>query len=189
MKAEGVQLTKTAEPAALIFAEEPVGVIFDDGEAVAAGQVEDRVHFAADASIVDRHDGLSARGQECFESCFVEIQGVRTDIAENRFGAAQDESVDGRDEGEGGHDDFIAGLEFEKKSGHLEGVSAGGSEQGFVNAQFFFEQIMALAGEETITGDMPAFNCLSHVAAFLAGEARPVEWNLRRLRHQLSALK
>jgi hypothetical protein len=100
--------------------EQPVGVVFDDGDALRRRELEDRVHLARDAGVVDGHDRLRTLGQERRETRIVDVEGVRPDVREDRLGAAQDERVGGGDEREGRNDHLVARTDPEQHRAHLE---------------------------------------------------------------------
>src|SRR5262245_43593846 len=129
MKALSRQRSECAEIAASIFSEEPMCVVFYHRHAVTLGDLEDCIHLATDARVVNHHDCTSSRRDQLLGSALVEIQGVRSDVGENRAGAADNKSIDCGDEGIGGHDDFVAGFYVEQEGHHLEGVSARGCEE------------------------------------------------------------
>jgi len=168
---------ESAEPAAAVFAEEAVGVVFDDGEIVFAREGEDGVHFAADARVVHGNDGAGARGDELRELTFVEVERVGADVGENDAGAAEREGVGGRDEGEGRKDDLVAGLDVEQQRGHLERVRAGSGDERARNAEDGFEQLLGFAGEGFVAGDLAGGERLVDVVVFVSDDGRVVERN------------
>ena len=107
---------------------------------VPSGQVEDRVHLAADAGVVNGDNGPGARGDQALKLALVQVQRVRPDVDEHGLGAAQDEGVGGGHEGERRHDHLVAGLDVEQQGRHLQRVRAGSGEQGASQSQFVLEQ-------------------------------------------------
>ena len=81
---------------AAIFAEEPVGVVLDDGDPCRPGDLEDRIHLAGHPRVVHRDDRTRPAGDQAFEPALVEVQGVATDVDEDRGGATEHERIDGR---------------------------------------------------------------------------------------------
>ena len=82
-----------------------------------------------------------ALGYERFQLCLVNVERIGTDVGEYRFRAAQDEGVDGGDEGEGGDDDLVPLPDIEQDRAHLQGGGAGRSEEHRRNRQFPLQQI------------------------------------------------
>ena len=166
---------KVPEVPAPVSAEQAVRVVLDDRDAAARRDREDGVHLAADAGVVHGHDGPGARRDETLELALVQVQRVGADVGEDGPGAAQHEGVDRRDEGEGGHDDLVAGRDAQEQRRHLEGVRAGGRQERGGHAQRLREEGVAGAGELAVAGEMAARDGPAHVLLFPPRQAGPVE--------------
>ncbi len=57
LRCEGPERAQVPSP---VLGEETVGVILDDGHIMSVSHFEDRVHFAADACVVHRHNRMGA---------------------------------------------------------------------------------------------------------------------------------
>ena len=97
----------TEEPVA-VFAEKAVRVVFDHSQVLVASNLQDRVHFTADASVVHGHDRPGVPGDQVGQFFFVEIKSVRPHVGEDWTRAAEDEGVSRGNKAEGWQNDFIA---------------------------------------------------------------------------------
>src|SRR5580765_6644469 len=107
---------------ALVFAEQAMRIVLDDGNAVLPGYGHDSIQLAAHAGVMDHHDSFGPGRDEAFQFTFVEVQSVRTDIDENRASASEHEGVYSGNESERGNDYFVALFEVQQQAGHLQRV-------------------------------------------------------------------
>lgn len=128
---------------------------------------------------MDRHDRFRARRDLRLKPGFVQVEGIRPHVNENRFRPAQDEGVDRRDKSERGDDDFVAWPDVEQDGAHLQGVGAGGGQQGFGDAELLFKQGMALFRERAVAGDVAVGDGFSHVFHLAPHRDRTVEVNAK----------
>ena len=142
---------------------------------MAAGDLQDGIHLTGHAGVMHRHNGLGERGNEILDLRFVQVERVGSDIRKYRAHAAQDKGINRGDKGEGGENNFVTGLAFDQQGRHLQGMRAGGGDEGFGDTQLGFEQLTALAGEGAITGDVPAGDRLGDVGHLQAGRGGFVE--------------
>ena len=175
MEALGGQAPKGPQRAALVGAEEAVGVVLDHGYAVPAGDLEDGVHLAGHAGIVHGHHGPGAGRDERLELRLVQVEGVGTDVDEDRAGTAEHERVHRGHEGERRHNDLVAWPDVQEQRGEFEGVRAGRREQDLRHAQRLFEERVAAARIGPVPGDVALLEGVGHVAHLGADEARLVE--------------
>ena len=150
-------------------------VVLDDRCAGAVSNLLDRVHLAADAGVVDRHDDPGPPADDLGQPSLIEVQGVLADVGEDRPGTAQSEGVGGRDEGEGGHHDLVARLHVKEQSCKFQGIGAGGRQQDLGHAQEPGQGGLGALGEAAVAGDVAGIESLRHVLALPAFEAGPVE--------------
>ena len=114
-----------AERTVPIAGDQPLRGILDDEQVVSIGDGHDRVHVAAHARVVDRHDGPRPRRDGRFDLRLVEVQRVRPDIDEDRRRPPQHEGIGRRHERERRHDDLVSGPDPTQDRGHLEGGRRG----------------------------------------------------------------
>jgi hypothetical protein len=100
VKALGGQATERAQITALVLAEQTVRVILDDGYAMPPGRVQNGVHLASNAGVVNYDNCFSTRCDEVCKFGLIKIKSVRSDVDEDGPGASQHESIDGRDKRE-----------------------------------------------------------------------------------------
>lgn len=143
---QGGQVADAAQLPPLVGGADGVGRILDDDEAVFFGNRHDGVHLAGDAAVVHRHDGAGTRGDRGGDAAFIDVERVVADVNEDRDPAAQHEGVRHGGEGEGRHDDFVAGPDAGEQCGHLERGGAGGREEGPVTAGQRLQPLLAGSG-------------------------------------------
>ena len=170
VEALGGHAAERAEEPALVLAEKAVGVVLDDGGVVPRGDLEDGIHLAADARVVDGHDSLGPGGDERLQLRLIEVERIRPDIRENRLGATKHKGVGRGDEGEGRDDDLVARLEVQQQGGHLNRMRAGCGQQRLAHTEQRFDQGVALPGEGLVTGDLADGHCLEDVLQFAADQ-------------------
>ena len=105
----------------------------------------DRLHVAALAKEVYRHNGFGARSDGRFYDFGSHIEGVRVHVHHHRAKAQQCNDLSRSHIGESGHDDFVAGFEVQSHEGYLEGVGAVGAGDDVPGAEVGF-QILLKAG-------------------------------------------
>src|SRR4030065_2187836 len=89
---------------------------------------------------------------------FIEVQGVRADIDKYGPGSPDGKGVDCGNKSERGYDNFIAGLDIQQESGHLERVGTRSSQQSLCHSQPLLQPGMTLACEGTVAGHMGIFD-------------------------------
>jgi len=152
-------------------------IVLDDGNPVGFAESKDAIHFAADAGIMDGDDGSCARGNEASNLLLINVQRIRADVAEDRARATQHERINRGDECEGRNDDFVAGLNIEKKRGHLQRIRARGCQKSLGNSESFFEKLLTFCCKVAVSGNVGAFKRLKNVAKLVAGKTRSIEWD------------
>jgi len=112
-----------------------LGAVFDDGDAVGAGEVHEVGQVDGPAAEVDGDDRLGAGGEVGLHRGCIQVAAVAVDVGEHRRGAAHDGGGGGRDEGAGGGDDLVAGADAEGYQGELERLGAVVQGDGVVAAE------------------------------------------------------
>ena len=86
-------------------------------QAVRCCILHDSIHLAADAGVMDDGHRTGARRDQPLQVAFVKVERLRPDVDEHRSGAAQDEGVGSRVEGEGQDGYLVArpGVEQEER--------------------------------------------------------------------------
>src|SRR6266513_2315899 len=93
VETERRQFTKGAEISVAIFPLKTMCLILYHGDAMPSGSGHYRLHFAANACVVYEKNRFRARGNALFDLALINVQRVRANIHEDRFGAAQDKRV------------------------------------------------------------------------------------------------
>ncbi len=88
VKALGGHSAEGAQVFAFVLAKQAVGVIFDDGDAVATGDGADRIHLTADPGVMNADDGARARGNESLQLGLIQVEGIGANVDKYRPGAA-----------------------------------------------------------------------------------------------------
>ena len=83
MKAERGEVGKRAEPLALEFPIQSVGIVFDDRDAPRSGHLANDIHLAANAGVVHNDNRACLRGNQLFELPFIDAQRAGVHIAEH----------------------------------------------------------------------------------------------------------
>ena len=161
--AVAAEVSECAEGLPLVGGHHALGGVFHHQQIVLSGDFVNLVHFAGHSRVVDGDDGLCLFGNGLFHQIFVHVHGVGADIHEHAFCTSGDEGVGGGNEGEGGHDDFIAGLNGAQVGCHFQGMGAAGGEKGLCGVCMLFEPDMALLVEGAVATDAAAFYGLLHV--------------------------
>ncbi len=175
MEALRAEHAQRAEPTTTVFSEQSVRVVLDDRDPVTAADVEQRVHLAGDAGVVQRDDRLCALRDRALHARLVQIQRVGPHVAEHRLRAAHRVGQRGRDESERGHDHFTLGVATGQEPAHLERVRAVRRQQDLARAQRLLEQLVTGLREVAVARDVPALDRLGDVALLVAGEGGLVE--------------
>src|SRR5262249_49427726 len=81
-------------------------------EAITAGNVEDGVHVARIAELVDRNDCLPAWRNSVFYVVGLDVPGIWIHFAQYRSRTAMAREVGGGDETDGGNDHLVPGAKF-----------------------------------------------------------------------------
>ncbi len=125
-----------------------VGGVFDDGEVVLAGDLEDGGHVAGVAGVVHDDDGFGARGDAGCDGGGGDGEVVGAgDVCEYDAGAGVEDGVGGGDEGEGGEDDFISGADAEGDAGEVEGFGGVGDGEAVGGGGELGEVLFELGGD------------------------------------------
>ena len=84
METLGRQHAERAQIAALVFAEQPVGIVFHHGDMPLPGDLQDGVHFAAHPGIMHRNYGFGLRCDQGFQPGFVQVKRIWSDVRKDR---------------------------------------------------------------------------------------------------------
>jgi hypothetical protein len=174
MEAGGRQ-TKRAERPAPVGRAERLRRVFDEHQLSIGGDGGELVHLARDTGVVDRDDRSRVSGDRRADQRLVDREGLRMHVDEHRHRAAQDEGVGRRHEGERRHDHFVARLHLGEQRTHLQGRRSRMGQQRLAAAGAPLQPFVALAGEETVAGQVRARDRLADVVELASGDVRPVE--------------
>ena len=92
--------------------------VLDDRDAARRGDLEDAFDGRGASADVDRNDGTRPRRDRARERVRGDGQRRRIDVDEHRRRAGERHRVDGRDEGEVRHDDFVSAANAEGRGYH-----------------------------------------------------------------------
>ena len=175
MEGVAAEIADGAERSALVGAHDALCGIFDDLEPVPPRDLHDRVHLACHTGVVDSDNGACLVGNRRFKLCFVNVHGVRADIAEYKLCAAEHHCGSGAGESKAWEDDFIAGLEFAEQRRHIERTGAACREQHAVRMKMRLHPFVAESCELSVAGDFAGFDRKADICHFIAGDRRFVE--------------
>jgi len=125
--------------------------------------------------VVDRDDRFRARGETRLDERLVEIERVASYVDEDRPRAAKHEGVDGGDERECGHDDFVARFNVEKQCRHLQCVGTRGRQQDVGDAEAHVRAARCIARERPVPCGPATLDGLPEVLDLLALQADSIE--------------
>ena len=133
VEAEGGRDAERAAGPPLVQRAVRLAGVFDDGQAAARGELEDRIHVGRLAVEMHRHDRPGARGDRGLDGGRVDVGRVRQAVDEDRRGAGVADRLGGSDEGVDRDDDLVAGADAGGLQGQAHGVGAradAGAEAG-----------------------------------------------------------
>ena len=147
-------------------------------QVVAAGDVHDGVHLAADAGVVDDADDLCLIGDGGFDLRLVNVHGVRTNIHKHRHRPHQHKGIGGGDKRVGRQDHLVSGFQIAQQSGQLQCVRAGGGEQHLRRPRLLLQQLVAPLGKRAVAAEFVIDQyCLSHIVQLFPRVGRHIERN------------
>ena len=120
VEADTCERAERPEEAAMIGRPDCLCRILDQHQSMAARDIDDLAHLAANARVVDDADGAGTVRDGGFNQLFVKVLRIRPDVDEDGHGATQNEGIRRAGEGEGRHYDFIAGTDLGEKASHFE---------------------------------------------------------------------
>jgi len=107
-----------------------LGTVFDHGETLGAGQIEDRGHVGGPAAEVHHRDGLGAGGDQRRDRVGGDGTAFSVNIGEHRLGAEKHGAGSGGDKSARRSDQFIAGAQADGQIGSRESQGAIGHGDG-----------------------------------------------------------
>ena len=123
-EAEDGEVAEAAGATPLVARAEGLAGVFDDDQAVLAGDRADGVGVGRQTEQVDRHDGLGHGGDGAGDGRGIDVQGLGVDVDEDRSGARLHDRLGGRVEGERRGDDLVALADAGRLEGDREAVGA-----------------------------------------------------------------
>jgi hypothetical protein len=107
-----------------------LGRVLDQGEPMALGQGQDRLHGRHLTEQVHHHDPPGPRRDGLLDGLGRDVEGGGIDVHEHRRAARVVDGARGGEEGEGGGDHLVTGLEVEGAKREQEGIGAAGATDG-----------------------------------------------------------
>ena len=123
-EAEDGEVAKAAGAAPLVARAERLAGVFDDHQAVLAGDRAHGVGVGRQAEQVDRHDGLGHGRDGAGDGRGVDVQRIGVDVDEDRARAGLHDRFGGRIEGEGRGDDLVALAHAGRLQGDRQAIGA-----------------------------------------------------------------
>ena len=114
-----------------------MGRIFDHGNAIRLGDIENRVHVGTLAEEMHRHDRLRPTRDLLFDFVSIDVVRQRVDIREHGRRPESGHGAGRGKERERRHDDFIAGADIESREGQQERIGPIGTTDGVVRPAIF----------------------------------------------------
>ena len=162
------------------------GGVHHDLETVPAGGRHEPFDVAGEAQQVDRDDRAHAPagalvdatalllaaflGEETFRLIGIELPGPRLGVDEDGVGPAVAHGVGGRDEGEVGDDDLVAGFHSDRQQGDVERRGPVDGRDGMRDADIGGEGLLELGHEGPGRGDPARVQAFLDVAPLIAAQ-------------------
>ena len=181
----GADRDRGAVDVALDRADRVTGVL-DDGEAVGARQLGDRGHVRALPGEVHREDDPRFQapalrlGDRRGEMGGFHEAALGIDVGEHHLGAAEARGIGGGDEGDGGHDHGLAGLQLEREAGQVQRRGAVGAADGVRGARALRERRLEAADGGTGGEPVAAQNRAHRLDVVLVDGVTAVRQDRRR---------
>ena len=93
MEAEASQVADGPQGAASVSSHEGMSSVLDDPQAAGRSDFHDSVHVTWDTAVMNGYDGPGTGGDQLRNQGRIQIQGVRPDIDEDGYSAAQNERI------------------------------------------------------------------------------------------------
>src|SRR5690606_35576323 len=139
-------------------------------DAVVPRDLEDGVHLAPDPGVMHRNHGFRSWRHERAQPGLIQIQGVGSDVAEDRCCSSKHERIDGRYEGEGRDDDLVSRLDLKEECRQLEGMRAGTGQERAIDAERLLEQFVTPPRKRLVPGNLADADRATNVLQLLAPE-------------------
>ena len=173
VKALGCACSRTFPGAGPGIGQKAVRVVLHHRDTMTPAIAHNRVHLAADAGIVNRHDRFGL-GRDCaLEQRLIQIQRIGTNIDEDRPGPAEKECVDGGDEGERGND-LVPGPMF-SSSAAISRACVQEVVSSALGTPILLQKSLALPGEGAVARGMHLVDRLLDIPEFGAHRAQAIK--------------
>ena len=154
MEAETAKGADGSQRASLVRAHNALSGILNHDQVVLAGDVDNGVHLACDACIVNGNDHAGLIGDRCLDLLLVDVHRVRSDVNEDERRTHGLEGRRGRGEREAGENDLVPRLKVAEDSRHLEGIGAGSGKKYLLGVEALLHPRVALAREGSVAANL-----------------------------------
>ena len=127
---EGGHRAECPRRALLVGRPDRLAGVFENGDAAASGDFQDRLHVRALAVEMDRLDRLRAGRDGRFEPGRVEVERARLDVHEDGPRVQARDFTGRREEGKGARDHLVPGADTERHQSDEQGVRPGRDPDG-----------------------------------------------------------
>ena len=143
---EATDIAQDAAEPSVVLGQVTLGTIFDQPEIVFAGEGRQRIHSAGRAGDMHGEDSRGLRTYAGFDRCRVQgvVRGIH--IGKDRNGAAEQDGRTGAHVGQGGGDDFVAGLDAAGGQADMQRRRAAGAGHAMLGAVAGREACLEFAG-------------------------------------------
>lgn len=145
VEAEAAHVAHGAGGTVLVKGTHGLRRVLHHGQAMLARDVAQRVHVAAHARVVHRHNSARVRRNRGAYTERVQIHGVGLHIHKNDLCTAQGKGVGSAHKGKRRHDHLISRLDIQQDGRHFQRGGAGGGQKGFGRAGQSLQRLVAAA--------------------------------------------
>ena len=167
VEAEAAHVAHGAGGTVLVKGTHGLRRVLHHGQAMLARDVAQRVHVAAHARVVHRHNSARMRRNRGAYTERVQIHGVGLHIHKNDLRTAQGKGVGSAHKGKRRHDHLISRLDIQQDGRHFQRGGAGGGQKGFGRAGQSLQRLVAAGGKGTVAADFAVLNHLRHIIGTL----------------------
>jgi hypothetical protein len=184
VKTQDPEMSERAGGSAAMGRHQRLRGILDHQKTIVVRQCRDRGDVAGNPRIMHRDDRASAGRDRLRDLIRVEIERVGTNVDEDRRCTAQRNCIGARHEGEGRHDDLVAGPEAGEQGRELERRSRRMGEVDARRIQPRGEPCLAAVGERSVAGKMALLQRLADIVELASHHDGLTETNLHHMRDQ-----
>jgi hypothetical protein len=184
LQAEAADRAVCSYQLATIAREVCLSAIFEHGQTVLAGEIDDRAHLAGIAEQMRDYDRLGLFAQACGDSISRDVAGERIDVGEHRNSSLVEDRRQCAHVGDRRRDDFVARFRIDRGNRAMNGRRAGRAGDRVLSPEQLGEAFLQCrAGRTFRAGKRAALNYLDQLRDFFRPEGPTGRLLIRRQRN------